>query len=88
MDSRSWPEVSGLFVFAAPDSSEQGWKPLFVGQARSFAATLPIHPNWPVAELQHGATHIHLLRVDSEWERARLEKHLIEQLQPELNLGA
>lgn len=79
-----WNEVGGLYVFALLDRETKEWKPLYVGQARSFAKRLPTHKKWPEAE-QLGATYIHALVESREKTRESIEEKLIEYYQPPLN---
>ena len=79
----NWSDVSGIYIFAR--QSDEGWYPIYVGQADSFKARLTKnHEHWDDA-IRGGATHIHARSVSKQDERDRLEKELIHSLQPALN---
>ena len=66
-----WNEVPGLYVFARPEPER--WEALYVGQTDNLRKRL-------------GATHIHA-RVERNGSRRRaIEKHLIQELQPPMNV--
>ena len=87
MDS-AWSEVGGLYVFSAQEPGLQGslqWLVLYVGETQSFAKRLPTHEKWPEA-VQKGATHVLALTEQKATKRAELERKMISELQPPLNV--
>ena len=78
----TWNNVPGLYIFARPTTG--GWNAVYIGQADSFADRIPTHERLQEA-VQLGATQIHALVVHSKVERGRLERQLIQWLQPHLN---
>ena len=83
-----WTAIPGLYVFAAPASGgllRPQWRAVYVGQTTSFASRLPTHENWPAA-VAWGATHIHARREDDQTMREAIERRLIRELQPPLNV--
>ena len=83
-----WTAIPGLYVFAALEKDHpetRSWRPLYVGQTSSFASRLPTHENWPAA-VAWGATHIHARREDDQTMREAIERRLIRELQPPLNV--
>jgi excinuclease UvrABC nuclease subunit len=77
-----WYAKPGLYIFA---SVVQGyWKPLYIGQADSFADRIPSHERYAEAA-KRGATHIHATVVEQEANRDRWERMLIEAHQPPMN---
>ncbi len=83
-----WTAIPGLYVFAARETDHpeaRSWRPVYVGQTCSFASRLPTHENWPAA-VALGATHVHARREDAEETRAAIERRLIQELQPPLNV--
>ncbi len=57
----------------------------YIGKAHSFKSRLPVHSRWSEAEAM-GARFISLATVLSEDLRVRLEKDLIQQFNPPLNV--
>jgi excinuclease UvrABC nuclease subunit len=82
--SARWNAVAGLYIFAGLNSQAQ-WVALYVGQTDSLVARLPTHERWLEAA-RLGATHIHAKVVQRQEERDRLERYLIQTLQPRLNV--
>ena len=84
----SWNDVPGVYIFTRRNQDLQGrslWHPLYIGQTGSFKDRLTIlHEKWQPA-LQKGFSHIHVLVVNGETQRVRLEKSLIQAYHPELN---
>ncbi|MDE0510080.1 MAG: hypothetical protein OXI17_15800 [Gammaproteobacteria bacterium] len=80
----NWNEVPSLYIFAA-QQSESVWTALYIGQAKSFAGYLPTHRKWPES-VRYGATHVHVLVVNRQEDRDRIERELVSQYQPFLNV--
>jgi hypothetical protein len=77
-----WNEFAGLYIFAY--LSGEYWHALYVGQTTDFSSRLPSHERWDEA-VQKGATHIHALLVPQAANRDKVEKMLIQNLQPPMN---
>ena len=82
--STNWHAVPGLYVFAGVNSANE-WYALYIGKAESLAERLPTHERWLEAT-QLGATHVHARVEQQAGRRATLEKQLIENYQPRLNV--
>ena len=83
-----WNEVPGLYVFAGLVKGRLGthqWHAYYIGQTEDFSVRLPTHESWPAA-VQLGATHVHARVERKAVERERLEKELIRNYQPNLNV--
>lgn len=80
--NQNWNSLPGLYIFARPSGAK--WSAIYVGQADNFATRLPSHGRLSEA-VQLGVTQIHTLVVYSKPERDRLERLLIQWLQPPLN---
>ena len=80
-----WPEVGGIYIFAHWDPEALEWRILYVGQTEDFGTRLPNHERWQEAKEQE-ATHVHLLEVGQAWQRDRIEKELIAEFLPLLNV--
>lgn len=81
--SGQWSTVSGVYIFTGINAQNQ-WVPLYIGQASSFSERLPNHERWSEAQ-QLGATHVHAMVVSRQDDRDRIEQHLIQAYQPQLN---
>lgn len=78
----------GLYVFAKLTTDwigNRSWKPLYVGQAISFSGRLTSHERWSEAE-NLGMNQIHLMVEQNPFSRDNIERYLIENLQPHLNV--
>lgn len=82
-ENADWNDVPGLYIFSYQDG--RSWYAVYVGQADSFQKRIPGHERLKEAG-QLGATHIHARVVNLQAERNRLEKMLIQRLQPTLNV--
>jgi hypothetical protein len=80
----NWNQAAGVYIFAYP-TDQTSWRALYVGQADDFSSRLPSHERWNEA-VRLGATHIHALVVPLAANRDRLEKMLIQNLQPRMNV--
>lgn len=80
--NQGWNQVAGLYIFAY--QSGNNWYALYVGQTDDFSSRLTNHERLQEA-VNLGATHIHACVVPTQSERDRLEKLLIQNLQPRLN---
>jgi excinuclease UvrABC nuclease subunit len=80
----TWNDVGGLYIFAS--LSNNYWYAKYVGKAESFKSRLASsHEQWGPAQ-KLGATHVHAMVVPLESNRVKIEKELIEKLQPPLNV--
>lgn len=77
-----WNKVAGLYIFASLHNNR--WNALYVGQTDDFSSRLPNHERLGEA-IRKGATHIHAVGVQQVATRDRLERALIQHLQPPLN---
>jgi hypothetical protein len=77
-----WNDVSGLYIFA--HLKDGYWRPVYIGQALSFAQRLSDHEQEGSAR-QLGATHVHALVVPLAANRDKWERMLIQHLHPDLN---
>jgi len=78
-----WNAIGGLYIFTYP--LENGhWFPLYVGQTDDFSTRIPSHERLEDA-VQHGATNIHAVVVQTQQDRDRWERMLIQYLQPPMN---
>jgi len=87
-DDPNWRATPGLYVFAAPGlgyPETRSWHPVYVGQTSNFASRIPTHENWPEA-VAWGATHVHARVEHREDIRAEMERRLVQELQPPLNV--
>ena len=83
-----WTAIPGLYVFAGRPTdhlSDRLWLAVYVGQTTNFAARIPTHENW-LAAVRLGATHVHARREDDAEKRAAIERHLVAEFQPRLNV--
>lgn len=78
-----WNDVPGLYIFSC--QTVNGWRPLYVGQAKSFKERLPNHERMDEA-CRLGATHIHAKVVKEKLLRDKWERLLIQNLNPPLNV--
>ena len=84
----SIPASGGVYAFARLGTnalSDRVWRLIYVGQARRLNKRLPTHENWPAAR-QQGATHVLYMLQEHKDARLRIERELIEEYQPILNL--
>lgn len=79
-----WEDVGGVYIFAGINP-QNVWIPIYVGQATSFYTRFPTHERWSEAELR-GATHIHAKVVWQEATRLKIERELIREYDPPLNI--
>lgn len=82
----TWNRVAGLYIFTYRLNATQ-WHALYVGQTDDFSSRLLSHERWYEAN-QLGATHIHAAVVPMAANRDKLEKMLIQHLQPSMNVQA
>jgi excinuclease UvrABC nuclease subunit len=80
----NWNEVGGIYIFCGVNPQNQ-WVALYIGQADSFRNRIPSHEQWNPA-VRLGATHIHALVVPSQIQRDAIERLLIQNHQPRLNV--
>jgi excinuclease UvrABC nuclease subunit len=80
----SWNETAGLYMFCG-QNLQRLWAPKYIGQASSFKERLCDHEQWAPA-VANGATHVLAMVVSQQSERDRLEKILIAELHPPLNV--
>jgi len=79
-----WNHKSGIYIFCGVSPRNQ-WVALYIGQADSFRNRIPQHEQWNQA-VQLGATHVHALVVEQGWQRDAIERLLIQNHQPHLNV--
>jgi excinuclease UvrABC nuclease subunit len=79
-----WNDVGGIYIFCGLNQQNQ-WVAVYIGQADSFRNRIPSHEQLSPAG-QLGATHIHALVVPSETQRDAIERLLIGNHQPRLNV--
>jgi excinuclease UvrABC nuclease subunit len=83
-ENTDWHDVGGIYIFAGLNQQKQ-WVALYIGQADSFRNRIPSHEQLnPSGRL--GATHIHALVVPSQIQRDAIERLLIQNHQPHLNV--
>jgi len=82
-ENKGWKKIPGLYIFAF-EGKAGSWHALYVGQTDDFSSRLPTHEKLNEA-VQRGTTHVHALHVASQFERNRLERMLINHLQPPMN---
>ena len=82
--STTWNKVAGIYIFAYR-SGPTNWIALYVGQTDDFSSRMPSHDRWDEA-VRLGASHIHALVIPLAANRDRLEKMLIQTLQPSMNV--
>lgn len=82
-ENKNWNNVAGVYIFSHQASSGS-WLALYVGQTDDFSARLPSHEKLNEA-IRHGATHIHAAAIPLASNRDKVEKMLIQHLQPPLN---
>jgi predicted GIY-YIG superfamily endonuclease len=80
----TWHSVAGLYIFAYR-TDQTYWRALYVGQTDDFSSRIPSHERWNEA-VRLEATHIHALVVPQAATRDKLEKMLIQTLQPPMNV--
>jgi excinuclease UvrABC nuclease subunit len=80
----NWNEVGGIYIFCGVNPQNQ-WVALYIGQADSLRNRIPSHEQWNPA-VRLGATHIHAMVVQQEWTRDSIERQLIQNHQPRLNV--
>jgi predicted GIY-YIG superfamily endonuclease len=78
----NWNDSGGIYIFAYV--TEGSWQAAYVGQTNNFKVRLLSHDRWRNA-VGMGATHVHAVAIDSEEDRDRVERQLIQHLQPPLN---
>ena len=76
-------EVGGIYIFAIKESSWE-WIPAYIGETGNFADRIPDHEKWEKA-MQLAVSHVHVLEVEEEYMRERIEKELIQSYTPRLN---
>ena len=90
----NWTDTGGVYIFAqpVPDRIEAifdphlQWKALYIGKTGSFKRRFDgDHEKWMDA-LDLGFSYVHILPVDEENERKRIEKQLIKTYIPRLNV--
>ena len=79
----TWNQVAGIYIFAG--QGQWGWNAVYVGQTDSFAVRLSCHERWAEAQ-RLGATHVHAMTVQQQWQRDAIEQQLVRLDQPPLNL--
>jgi hypothetical protein len=83
-DSNSnWNNVAGLYIFTHQVIGGS-WHPLYIGQTDDFSSRLPSHERLNEA-VRRGATHIHAAVIPLASDRDKLEKMLVQYLQPTMN---
>ena len=91
-ETRDWPAIGGVYVFAKPipDVPEAiflphtEWEAVYVGKTRSFRQRFLDHEEWGKA-VDCGFTYVHILPIDDAELRASIEAHLIKEYHPQLN---
>ena len=83
--SSDWNEVAGIYIFAGPGSTRTSWQALYIGHTESLADRLPTHEYWQEA-VKLGATHVHARVEPQEVTRKAIERILIQNYQPRLNV--
>ena len=78
-----WNGTAGVYMFVRP-SHNGNLDVLYVGLCESFANRMPNHDRWDEA-VRLGANSVHAVVVPDKATREALEKHLIQQFQPQLN---
>jgi excinuclease UvrABC nuclease subunit len=81
----TWNDVSGIYIFTGLNLQVNRWVALYIGQADSFRNRIPWHEKWSPA-VQLGATHVHAMVVEPEASRGEIERYLIGENQPSLNV--
>jgi excinuclease UvrABC nuclease subunit len=80
----NWNEVSGIYIFCGVNPQNQ-WVPIYIGQADNLRTRIQSHEQWNPA-LRLGATHVHALAVELASQRDSIEKQLVGNYQPQLNV--
>lgn len=78
----------GLYIFAKLKTDWIGnrtWESLYVGQAMNFAYRFSGHERWTEAE-NLGMNQIHLMTENNPYNRSNIERILIDNLNPPLNV--
>lgn len=78
-----WAHVSGIYMMCSREGT--AWVPKYIGQAESFRDRLTRHERWPEA-VRLGATHVLAMCLGPGEEMDRVERILIRELQPPLNV--
>lgn len=86
-NSTRWYRVSGIYVFSEDSHLplSGNWKPLYIGQASDLQERLKYHEKIPSA-IELGLCVIHVASVSNQNSRDNLERALIQQYQPQLNV--
>lgn len=79
----AWRHVAGIYCFAY--NAAGTWRALYVGQTNSFQNRIPSHERWAEAR-RRGATHVLATVVLKQSDRDILERALIAELDPPLNV--
>lgn len=80
----NWKDAPGIYLFCGINQANQ-WVPLYIGQASSLAERLATHERWSEAA-RLGASHIHAKVVSLQSQRDSIERQLIQDYQPRLNV--
>lgn len=84
LTDRGIPDGGGIYVFVRR-RFVFFLQPLYIGKATSFKGRLIGHERWPEAWWNRGATERHLLVIECDRERARVEEDLIRRYTPVMN---
>lgn len=79
----TWNPVPGIYCFAYNQAGT--WRVLYVGKTDSFQRRIPTHERWAEAQ-RRGATHVLATVVHGQVERDTLERVLIREMSPPLNV--
>ena len=77
-------EQAGVYIFARPDATGDGWVAICVGETDCFAQFLRVHPKRQCAR-DHAATHVHVLLQEDETSRRAIVRELIARWHPPCN---
>lgn len=78
-----WNATPGVYIFVIWNGYR--YVPLYVGQTDDFSRRMPNHERWREA-VGRGANHIFAKVVPRQADRDALERYLIQQLKPPMNV--
>jgi excinuclease UvrABC nuclease subunit len=80
----NWSDASGIYIFAK-QTVDARWQAIYIGQALHFRDRLAQHERAAEA-FARGMTHIHAMVVRAQQDRDLIERFLIQQFKPPLNV--
>lgn len=84
LTDKGLPDAGGIYVFVR--RRFVFWlEPLYIGKAANFKSRLIGHERWREAWWNRGATERHILCIESETRRVRIEEDLIRGEKPVMN---